>query len=66
MKTKRLCVSRLMQVMLGVVGTSMPLLSAVAADQVAIPSAVADEEASGKVSAGSVEAATQTKVVVSR
>ncbi len=66
MKTKRLCVSTLLYVTLGLTGVFLPLHSAVAADQVAKPAAVADEDADSKTSGGSVETTTQTKVVVSR
>lgn len=66
MKTKRLCLSKLLYVTLGVTGISMPMMSAIAADQVTTPTATAEDGSAATPVAAEKETSTQTKVVVSR
>lgn len=66
MKSRKLCLSKLLCVTLGVTGISMPLTSAIAAEQATSPAAAVEDEGAPTPVVAEKEASTQTKVVVSR
>jgi len=66
MNTRQLCLSKIIYLSLGLTGTAMPSLNAMAADQAPASVASAEENGVAKPAQVEEETSTQTKVVVSR